>query len=255
MLFAANLSILWPELPLADRFERAARAGFAAVELWWPGLAAARSLPTLTARWGLRLVLLNFDAGDMAAGERGLAGDPGRRERLRASVPDALAIARACGCPRLNLLLGLRQERYSLGQQLACAADNVAWAADLAALAGCEVMLEAINPTDNGPCLLTTTAAAASFAARVARDNVRLQYDVYHMQRMEGDLVATLDAYWPLIGHIQIADVPGRGAPGTGGLDFEALFGQLAAQGYPGWIGCEYKPADPSDSSTSFGWR
>ena len=99
MLFAANLSILWPELPLADRFERAARAGFGAVELWWPGLAAARSLPALTARWGVRLVLLNFDAGNMAAGQRGLAGDPGRRERLRASVPQALAIAQACACP------------------------------------------------------------------------------------------------------------------------------------------------------------
>ena len=117
MLFAANLSILWPDLPLAGRFSRAARAGFGAVELWWPGDAAARSLPALTDRWGLRVALLNFDAGDMAAGERGLAADPGRRERLRASVPDALRIARDCGCPRLNLLLGLRQDRYSLGQR------------------------------------------------------------------------------------------------------------------------------------------
>src|SRR5437773_836284 len=150
MLFAANLSMLWAELPVVDRCERAARAGFGAVELWWPGASAAESLPGLTARWNVRLALLNFDGGDTAAGERGLAADPGRRERLRANVPAALRIARACGCQRLNLLIGLRQERYSLGQQLACARDNVAWAADRAAEAGCEVMIEAINPMDNG---------------------------------------------------------------------------------------------------------
>jgi hydroxypyruvate isomerase len=253
VLFAANLSILWPELPLAGRFERAARAGFSAVELWWPGIAAARSLPGLTARWGLRLALLNFDAGDMAAGERGLAGDPGGVERLRASVPDALAIARDCGCTRLNLLLGLRQDRYSLGEQLACARDNVAWAADLAASAGGEVMIEAINPMDNGPVLLATTAAAASFAASVARDNVRLQYDVYHMQRMEGDIVARLDAYWPLIGHIQIADVPGRHEPGTGEINYPFVLDHLDARGYQGAVGLEYHPST-GRAEDSFGW-
>jgi hydroxypyruvate isomerase len=192
VLFAANLSILWPELPLADRFERAARAGFAAVEVCWPG-------------------------------------------------------------PRLNLLLGLRQERYSLGQQLACARDNVAWAADLAAEAGCEVMLEAINPMDNGPCLLTTTAAAASFAGRVARENVRLQYDVYHMQRMEGDLVSTLDAYWPLIGHIQIADVPGRHEPGTGEINYPFVLDHIERGGYQGAVGLEYRPST-GRAEDGFGW-
>jgi len=253
VLFAANLSILWPELPLADRFERAARAGFGAVELWWPGTAAARSLPGLAARWELRLALLNFDAGDMAAGQRGLAADPGRRDQLRASVPDALAIARECGCPRLNLLLGLRQDRYSLGQQLACAADNVAWAADLAAEAGCEVMIEAINPMDNGPVLLATTTAAAGFAARVARPNVRLQYDVYHAQRMQGDIVATLDAYWPLIGHIQIADVPGRHEPGTGEINYPFVLDHIGGRGYQGAVGLEYHPSS-GRAEDSFGW-
>jgi hydroxypyruvate isomerase len=253
VLFAANLSMLWPDLPLADRFERAARAGFGAVELWWPGAAAARSLPGLTDRWGLRLALLNLDAGDMAAGDRGLAADPGRRDQLRASVPEALRIARDSGCPRLNLLLGLRQDRYSLGQQLACAADNVAWAADLAAVADCEVMIEAINPMDNGPVLLTTLAAAASFADRVARPNVRLQYDVYHAQRMRGDLVATLDAYWPLIGHIQIADVPGRHEPGTGEINYPFVLDRIEARGYQGAVGLEYHPSTGRAEDT-FGW-
>ncbi len=253
MLFAANLSMLWAELPLAERFEHAAKAGFGAVELWWPGSAAARALPGLVARWNVRLALLNFDAGDMAAGDRGLAADPGRRGELRGHVPAALAIARACGCRRLNLLIGARQEQYSLDEQLACARDNVAWAADLAAQADCEVMIEAVNPMDNGPYLLTTTAAAAAFAARVARPNVRLQYDVYHMQRMEGDLVSTLDAYWDLIGHIQIADVPGRHEPGTGEINYPFVLGHIERKGYQGAVGLEYRPSSgrPEDS---FGW-
>jgi hydroxypyruvate isomerase len=253
MFFAPNLSMLWADLPLADRFERAARAGFGAVEMWWPGAVAAASLPELASRWKLRLALLNFDAGDMAAGDRGLAADPDRREQLRANVPAALQIARSSGCGRLNLLIGLRQERYSLGQQLACARDNVAWAADRAAEAGCEVMIEAINSIDNGPCLLTTTAAAAAFAREVGRPNVRLQYDVYNMQRMEGDITATLDAYWDLISHIQIADVPARNEPGTGEINYRYVLDHLLHKGYQGGVGLEYRPSTgrPEDS---FGW-
>jgi hydroxypyruvate isomerase len=253
VLFAANLSMLWRELPLADRFERAAQAGFGAVELWWPGAQEARALPGLIARWGLRLVLLNFDGGDFAAGERGLAADPGRRERLRANVPAALRIAAECGCPRLNLLIGLRRDRYRLEEQLACARDNVAWAADQAAQAGCEVMIEAINPMDNGPYLLTTTAAAAGFIERVARPNVRLQYDAYHMQQMEGNITATLDAYWHLISHIQIADVPGRGEPGTGEINYQFVLDHLDRKGYDGYVGLEYRPS-AGDPEGSFGW-
>jgi len=253
VLFAANLSMLWADLPLAERFERAARAGFGAAELWWPGAAAAESLPGLTARWNLQLALLNFDAGDMAAGERGLAGDPGRREQVRANVPTALRIAQACGCRRLNLLLGLRQERYPLSEQLACARDNVAWAADRAAQAGCEVMIEAINPMDNGPCLLASTPAAAGFIADVARPNVRLQFDVYHVQRMEGDIVATMDAHWNLISHIQIADVPGRNEPGTGEINYPFVLGHIDRKGYRGAVGLEYHPS-AGRAEDSFGW-
>ncbi len=157
LLFAPNLSMLWTDLPLADRFEAAARAGFGAVELWWPGNDAAATLPGLTSRWKLWLALLNFDGGGVAAGERGLAADPRRRAELRANVPVALEIARACGCARLNLLIGKRQAEYSRGDQLDCARGNVAWAGAQAARVGCEVLIEALNPWDNGPCLLTTT--------------------------------------------------------------------------------------------------
>jgi hydroxypyruvate isomerase len=245
VLFAANLSLLWADLPLEERFERCARAGLRAAELWWPGSADAEKLAALTARWDLRLALLNFDAGDMSAGERGLAGNPARREALRAHVPEALRIARACRCPRLNLLLGLRDERYSLEEQMECARDNVAWAAGLAAVAGCEVLIEATNPMDYGPVLLTTTAASAAFIEKAGRPNVRLQYDAYHMQRTEGDLVTTLDAYWPLIGHIQVADVPGRHEPGTGEINYPFVLGHIARKGYQGAIGLEYRPSTP----------
>ena len=253
MLFAPNISLLWADLPLADRFERAARAGFRAVELWWPGADAARTLPDLAARAGLRVALLNFDAGDMAAGDRGLAADPARRDQLRANVPLALQIAQACGCQRLNLLAGLYTGRYSPAEQLACARDNVAWAADQAAAAGCEVMIEAVNSAENGPYLLTTTAAAAAFIAEVGRPNVRLQYDVYHMQRMEGNITLTIDAYWQLIGHIQVADVPARHEPGTGEINYRFVLGHLAGKGYTGAIGLEYR-ASTGRPEDSFGW-
>lgn len=252
LLFAPNLSMLWAGLPLAGRFERAAAAGFRVAELWWPGDEAAASLPGLVSRWGVRLALLNFDGGDMPSGERGLAADPRRREQLRANVPFALQVAADCGCERLNLLIGVRDERYSAHEQLACARDNYAWAADRAAATGREVMIEAINPMDNGPYLLTTTRAAAAFAAQVARPNVRLQYDVYHMQRTEGDLTATIDEYWDVIGHIQVADVPGRAEPGTGEINYPFVLDHLVARGYAGAIGLEYRPSGPPEDS--FGW-
>jgi hydroxypyruvate isomerase len=251
--FEPNLSILWPDLPLPDRFEAAARAGFGAVELWWPGAGDAALLPRLTARWRLELALLNFDAGDMAAGDRGLAADPERAGQLRANVPDALRIAAECGCRRLNLLVGLRQQHYPRGRQLRCARDTVAWAADQAAAMGCEVLIEALNSMDNGPCLLTTTPAAADFIHQVGRDNVRLQYDVYHMQRMEGDLTATLDRYWELISHIQVADVPGRGEPGTGEINYRFVLDHLDRKGYDGYVGLEYRPS-AGRAEDSFGW-
>ncbi len=250
---APNLSMLWAALPLPERFERAAAAGFGAVELWWPGEADAELLPDLTKRSGLKLALLNFDAGNMPAGDRGLAADPGRSDQLRANVPLALRIAGESGCSRLNLLVGLRDESFSLDVQVRCARENVAWAADQAAAAGCELMIEAVNSIENGPYLLTTTAAAAEFAGQVGRENVRLQYDAYHMQRMEGDITTNLDRYWHLISHIQVADVPARGEPGTGEINYRWVFGHLASRSYPGYVGLEYRPSSgvPEDS---FGW-
>jgi hydroxypyruvate isomerase len=252
MYFTPNLSMLWSDLPLADRFARAAAAGFRAVELWWPGDEVARTLPGLCEQHGLRVALLNFDGGDLAAGERGLAADPRHQDRLREHVPAALRIARDCGCQRLNLLVGRRRPEYSPGQQLACAQDNLTWAADQAAMASCEITIEALNPFDSGPCLLSTTTQAAAFIAGAGRPNVRLQYDAYHMQQTEGNLTATIDAHWDLIGHVQIADVPGRHEPGTGEINYRFLLQHLDRRGYRGAVGLEYWPS--GGQPPAFGW-
>lgn len=145
-------------------------------------------------------------------------------QRCRCDLPP---ISRCCGpaCP-------FPSSSSVRPLQLELARENVAWPADQAAVAGCQVMIEALNPMDNSPCLLTTTAGAAAFARQTGRDNVRLQYDVYHMQRVEGEITGTLDIYWDLISHIQIAGVPGRGEPGTGEINYPFVLGHLERRGY-----------------------
>jgi hydroxypyruvate isomerase len=249
---APNLSLLWTDVPLEERFARAADGGFDAAELWWPGDELAQRLPELARSAGVELALLNFDAGDMAAGDRGLVADPERFDAFRANVPLALRVAADAGCSRLNLLLGLELDRYEPAEQLAWARDNVAWAADQAAEQGATVLVEAVNTFDNGPYLVTTTAEAAAFVRSVGRSNVRLQYDAYHMQRMEGELTATLERYWDLVAHVQVADAPGRNQPGTGAIDFAELFAFLAGKGYDGFVGLEYRPLGDVDGS--LGW-
>jgi hydroxypyruvate isomerase len=249
---APNLSLLWTDVPLEERFERAADAGFSAVELWWPGDELAQRLPDLTSSAGVELALLNFDAGDMPTGDRGLASDPDRFDQLRANVPLALSIANEAGCQRLNLLVGLALDMYEPAEQLGWARANAAWAADQAAAQGATVMVEAVNTLENGPYLLSTTAAAAAFVESVDRPNVRIQYDAYHMQRMEGNLTATLERYWDMVGHIQIADAPGRNQPGTGEINFAHIWSVLERLAYDGFVGLEYKPLGQTDGS--FGW-
>lgn len=249
---APNLSLLWTDLPLAQRFDRAAAAGFDAVELWWPGNELAARLPELTRAAGVELALLNFDAGDMPGGDRGLAADPARSEQFRTNVPFALEIATAAGCRRLNLLLGHWLDRYDPADQLECAKENVAWAADQAAPYGATILVEAVNSLENGPYLVTTTADAVDFIQRVERPNVGLQYDAYHMQRMEGDLTATLDRYWDRVAHVQVADAPGRNQPGTGEINYAYVFDFLSRKDYDGFVGLEYRPLGETDDS--FGW-
>jgi hydroxypyruvate isomerase len=243
MRFCPNLSMLFKEVDFTERFSRAAKAGFAGVEFWWPAGEDLGEVESAINDSGLEVALFNFDAGDMPNGDRGLVSHPDRQKEFRDNVPVALELARAVGCRRLNALVGIELDGMGRAEQLELAADNVGWAADQAAEHGIEIMIEAVNTFENGPYLLSTTGAAAEFVTRVGRENVKLQYDAYHMQRMEGNVVATLRDRISTIGHIQVADSPDRGEPGTGELNYRYIFGALAELPYDGWVGLEYKPA------------
>lgn len=253
MKFSANVSILWPEVPLPERFGLAAESGFRAVEFWWPSDTDPGAVERAVKDAGLKVALFNFNAGEMDAGDRGLAGDPERQERFRENVPVALELARSLGCPRLNVLVGHEREGLERGEQLALARENVRFAADRAAEAGVEVLVEAVNTFENGPYLLSTTAQALGFVNGVGRGNVRIQHDLYHMQRMEGNLVATLREHAGMMGHVQIADSPDRHEPGTGEIRYGYVLGELERLGYDGYVGLEYRPSG-GDAEASLGW-
>ena len=241
MKYSANLSILFKEAPLPERFGRAAEAGFSAVEFWWPGHdVELGQIERAVEDAALEVALFNFDAGDMPAGERGLAGNPDREQQFRENVPVALELARSLGCRRMNVLVGHEISGMDRDEQLALARENVRFAADDAA--GITVMVEAVNSFENGPYLLYTTEQAVEFVREVGRENVRVQHDFYHMQRMEGNLVATLREHIGSIGHVQIADSPGRGEPGTGEIHYPYVLGELERLGYDGYVGLEYNP-------------
>ncbi len=251
--FAANISLLFAEAPFLERPALAARAGLSAIELWWPPADALDGLEDAVRDAGVEVALLNFDAGDMAAGDRGLLSDPARLDAFRANVPVALELASRLGCRRLNALVGVRVPALTAEEQLELARESVAWAADEAAASGASVLVEALNTYENGAYLLTRTEEARRFVEAVGRRNVLLQYDAYHMQRMEGNLTETLRAHIDRIGHIQIADVPGRGEPGTGEIRFDFLLAEIDRLGYEGWVGLEYRPSGGS-TEASLAW-
>ena len=243
MRFSANLSFLFKDVPCAERFRRARAAGFRGVEFMWPGIEELPAVERAVAETGLEVALFNFDAGDMAAGDRGLVSDPSRRRQFRDNVPVALELAARIGCTRLNALIGVRVEGLSLEEQLEVARENVAWVAEQARVQGASIMIEAVNSYENGPYLLDTTVKAMAFLDAVGADNVALQYDVYHMQRMEGNLADTISRLLPRIGHVQIADPPARSEPGTGEVNFRFVLDLLERSGYLGWVGLEYNPS------------
>ena len=263
--FDINCSILFTELPQFKRPAAARAAGFEAVEFWWPFAEPvppdreADAFVEALGDAGVRLVLLNFAAGDMAAGDRGLLSLPAGSAAFRDNIDACVGIAARTGCTVLNALYGNRVDGLPERQQDELAAENLALAAGAAARVGATVVVEALNSYDNPRAVLVSSQRALALIGQVRAQagvtNLAFLADLYHLGKMGEDLPGTLARDAADIAHVQIADVPDRGAPGTGGLDFEALFGQLAAQGYPGWIGCEYKPTDPADSSTSFGWR
>ena len=258
--FDVNCSILFTELPLTRRAAAARAAGFGGVEFWWPWQAMAPSDAEADAfvgsvkDAGVELVSLNFHTGDMAAGERGIVSHPARAADFRENVAAAVEIAVRTGCRRLNAPYGLRVPGSDAAEQDAVAAENLAFAARAAARAGASVLVEVINSVDIPGFPVDTSEKAVAVIERTGEPNVGLLADLYHLAKMGEDVADVLDRHRKSILHVQVADPPGRGAPGTGTLDFEPLFRQLAAQGYDGWTGLEYLPSDPADSATSFGW-
>jgi hydroxypyruvate isomerase len=253
MKFCANVSILFKEVPLLERFGRAREAGFSAVEFWWPSGEDLGEVEAAIKDAGLEVTLFNFDAGDMPNGDRGLLSDPERVARFRENVPVALELAERLGCGKLNALVGHRLEGMGREEQFGLARESIGWAADLAAEQGAEIMIEAVNTFENGQYLLYTTKDAAEFVRSVGCENVKLQYDVYHMQRMEGNLVANLREHIARIGHVQVADSPGRGEPGTGEIHYPFVLGALEELGYDGYVGLEYNPTTET-TEESLSW-
>lgn len=250
--FAANLSMLFSERPFLERFAAARAAGFAAVEFHFPYAHDAAALAEVVLTSGLDVVLFNLPPGDWAAGERGIACHPRRIAEFQDGVGQAIDFARLLGCGRLNCLAGIAPPDISQDQARETLIENLRFAASATARAGIELLLEPLNTRDTPGFLVATTGAALALIEAAGSDNLRLQYDIYHAQVMEGDLACTLERHLPRIGHVQLADNPGRHEPGTGEINFPFLLDRLDCLGYAGWVGCEYRPSGRSEDS--FGW-
>ena len=250
--FDANLSLLFTEIDFLDRFAAAAAAGFSGVEYmspygYEPGLLARRLADN-----GLSQVLFNLPAGDWDAGERGLAILPDRVAEFRSGVETAVTYAKALDCRQVNCLAGVVPVGANLETLRQTLIENLKFAADLFEKADVKLLIEPINPIDMPGFYLNSSRQALDLIDAVGSDNLFLQYDVYHMQIVEGDLARTIEAALPRIAHVQIADNPGRHEPGTGEINYRFLFDHLDKIGYAGWIGCEYRPS--AATVDSFGW-
>jgi hydroxypyruvate isomerase len=258
MRFCPNVHMLFTEAPFLERFALAVDSGFSAIEFWWPRGEDLDALVAAIRETQVEVALFTFDPGDQDAGDRGLAGDPERETEFRDNVPMALELANRLRCPKLTAGIGLHRDGMDPDDQLDFAVENVRRVADEAHTLGIEVLIEAVNTLENGPYLLPRTRDAMSFIKRVDRPNVKLQHDIYHMQRMEGNLADTLSRCIGCIAHIQIADSPSRQEPGTGEINYEFLLRKLMELGYEGFIGLEYHPSKSSQSSLEwlpYPWR
>ena len=236
---AANVSMLFPELPFLDRFAAARKAGFRYVEYQFPYDHDAAEVAKRARDAGVEVVLHNLPPGDYAKGERGIACLPGREREFREAVARGIAYAKAAGCPRMNCLAGLAPAN---AEHRAVLVDNLRHAARKLGEVGLQLLIEPINTRTVPGFFLTRSQQAIEVLNAVGEGNAFLQYDLFHMQIMEGDLAATIERLLPRIGHLQIADVPARNEPGTGELNFDFLLRHIDALGYSGWIGAEYNP-------------
>ncbi|HYF60043.1 MAG TPA: 2-oxo-tetronate isomerase [Burkholderiaceae bacterium] len=250
--FAANLSMMYAELPFTERFGAAAKDGFRAVEFLFPYAHEADALAAELSRHGLRQVLFNTWPGDFEAGERGLASLPGREAEFLAGVDRALGYARALDCPRLHAMAGLVPDGADRARHRATYVANLREAARRCADAGVELLIEPINTRDIPRYFLNRQDDAHAIVAEVGAPNLKVQLDLYHCQIVEGDLAATIRRDLQGVGHVQIAGVPERHEPDVGEVNYPYLFALLDELGYAGWIGCEYRPR--AGTSAGLGW-
>ena len=240
--FAANLTMLFSEHDFLHRFAAASAAGFTGVEYLFPYDYEADVLAHQLERHGLQQVLHNLPAGNWAAGERGIACLPGREGEFQDGVGRAIAYAKALNCKQLNCLVGIPSPDTDRDAVHAALTNNLRFAARALHAEGIKLLVEPINTYDMPRFYLNRTAQTLALFDEIGESNLWLQYDIYHMQRMEGELTGTMRKHLARIAHIQLADNPGRNEPGTGEINYGYLFNELQAMGYQGWIGCEYKP-------------
>ena len=250
--FNANLTMLFNEVPFLDRFQAAAEAGFKGVEFLFPYAFDKDAIAERLDKHGLVQVLHNLPAGDWDAGERGIACHPDRVGEFQDGVGRAIEYATALGCRQLNCLAGIAPAGVDAEKVHATFVANLRFAATKLEAAGIRLLVEPINTFDIPGFHLHGTAQAIALIDEVGADNLFLQHDIYHMQRMEGELANTIARHLPKIAHMQIADTPGRHEPGSGEINYAWLFRYIDQLGYDGWIGCEYKPA--AGTREGLGW-
>jgi hydroxypyruvate isomerase len=250
--YAANLTMLFNEVPFLERFERAAAAGFRAVEFLFVHNVDQDAVAAALERHGLELVLFDPEAGDFPAGDRGYLCDPGRRDHLQHTIVEAVRTARRLGCRRLNVLAGNRVPGVDDATLRRTVVENLRAAAPLAREHGITLLIEALNTWESPRYYLGGSRLGLEIVQEVDAPNVRFQYDVYHLQRMEGQLIDGLTKNLAWIGHVQVADVPGRHEPGTGEINYPNVLGALERAGYDGYVGLEYRPS--GETGASLGW-
>jgi len=250
--FSANLSMLFTEGDFLERFNKAADAGFEAVEFLFPYAWEAERLVDVLNRYGLRQVLHNLPAGDWGAGERGIAGLADRVDEFKGGVEQAIHYARTLKCPRLNCLAGVIPSGVLPEVFRETLVDNLRFAAARLEKENIQLLVESLNTEDVPGFYPSRTADALALLAEVNHPNLWLQYDIYHMQIMEGNLIQTIQTHLQRIAHMQLADVPGRHEPGTGEINFTNLFRSIDQAGYAGWIGCEYIPSRKTEETFKF---
>jgi hydroxypyruvate isomerase len=241
--------MLFNEVPFIERFDRAKGSGFAEVEFLFPYADGLEAVKAAVKASSIEVVLFNLPAGDWEGGERGIAILPDRREEFRDGVGEAIRFAESLGTPRLNCLAGKQPKDLTDSDAEAVLVENLRFAAKELAKAHLELMIEPINSYDIPGFFLTGTSQALDLIERVGEPNIKIQYDIYHMQRMQGEILGTFRQIKPKIGHIQIADNPGRHQPGTGELNYRRIFAALEEGNYQGYVGLEYIPLGTTEDS------